>query len=431
MRRRRSTALLLLGALLLASSLGCGRSKPSGDPALRQRFELGSAPKLAHPLSIRFGNAVQLLGYSVTPDTALVPGSRVTLKLYWKLERELPEGWLLFTHVLDGAGERIVNADEAGPLRRSAPGHPGLQPGAWIPGKIYEDPLELDLPAVIQTQRITVVAGLYRDSERLLPTGGVEDGQRRAVVAELHLDTRGAQDRLRQVPRLAIPQLAPSARLTMDGQLDEPAWNAAARTGAFVDAGSGAALDPASPITGEARLLWDAQNLYVAFEVHDSNLVGGFPTNAVDPHLWTRDTVELMLDPDGDGDGRNYYELQVNPQNLVFDSLFDDYNSPRGGPDGPFGHQEWSAKLTSAVKLAGTLDDSSDRDRGYTVELALPFKSLTRAAHVPPRPGDQYRINLYAMQDNGGAAWSPLLGQGNFHRASRFGRIEFVTATAP
>ncbi len=32
-------------------------------------------------------------------------------------------------------------------------------------------------------------------------------------------------------------------------------------------------------------------------------------------------------------------------------------------------------------------------------------------------------MNFYAMENNGGTAWSPILGQGNFHRASRFGRV--------
>jgi len=27
------------------------------------------------------------------------------------------------------------------------------------------------------------------------------------------------------------------------------------------------------------------------------------------------------------------------------------------------------------------------------------------------------------MKSNGGVAWSPILGQGNFHKASRFGKI--------
>src|SRR5262249_31658909 len=40
----------------------------------------------------------------------------------------------------------------------------------------------------------------------------------------------------------------------------------------------------------------------------------------------------------------------------------------------------------------------------------------------PPRPGDAWRMNFYAMKNNGGAAWAPILGVGNFHRAPRFRR---------
>jgi hypothetical protein len=175
--------------------------------------------------------------------------------------------------------------------------------------------------------------------------------------------------------------------------------------------------------------LWDADRLYVAFEVEDATVHGGFPPDAVDPHLWERDCVELMIDPDGDGDNQDYYEIQIGPQNLVFDSQFDRYNQPRAG--GRFGHQDWSAALTSAVAVAGTLDRDSDRDRGYTVEAALPWRAFDKAKHVPPRPGDQWRINLYAMQDNGGVAWSPILGQGNFHRAARFGRVRWSGKEVP
>jgi hypothetical protein len=41
-----------------------------------------------------------------------------------------------------------------------------------------------------------------------------------------------------------------------------------------------------------------------------------------------------------------------------------------------------------------------------------------------------WRINFYAMKDNGGVAWSPILGQGNFHKASRFGRVTWQVAGA-
>jgi hypothetical protein len=32
------------------------------------------------------------------------------------------------------------------------------------------------------------------------------------------------------------------------------------------------------------------------------------------------------------------------------------------------------------------------------------------------------------MKHNGGVAWSPILGLGNFHHAARFGRLHFVDA---
>jgi hypothetical protein len=137
-----------------------------------------------------------------------------------------------------------------------------------------------------------------------------------------------------------------------------------------------------------------------------------------------------MVDPDGDGDNRDYYEIQINPQNLVFDSQFDGYNQPKVEPSGPFGHQDWSAKLKSAVTVNGTLDKSDDKDDGYVVEAMIPWKSFSKAKTVPPSPGDTWRINFYAMQDNGGVAWSAILGQGNFHKASRFGRVTWGQATA-
>lgn len=231
------------------------------------------------------------------------------------------------------------------------------------------------------------------------------------------------------VPSLDVPRRPADAPITIDGALDEPAWRSAVDTGAFVDPGT--SRSPARlPVGGRARLLWDDTALYVAFDVLDRTIRGGFPADAVDPHLWERDTVELMIDPDGDGDNRDYYEIQVSPQNLVFDSRFDDYNAPRGGDRGPFGHQAWSARLESAVHLRGSIDDDGDDDEGYVVELRIPWSSFDRARKAPPAAGDTWRMNLYAMEDNGGAAWSPLLGQGNFHRASRFGRVRFVADRA-
>jgi len=230
-------------------------------------------------------------------------------------------------------------------------------------------------------------------------------------------------------PTLTAPRLSPGSVLVMDGALDEPAWRDAADTGTFVDVSTGRE-NPKLPVQGRARLLWDDDAFYVGFEVQDRDVRGGFPEGAIDPHLWERDTIEIMIDPDGNGDNLDYYEIQINPQGLVFDSQFDGYNRPNGGGKGPFGHEEWSADAVRKVVVKGTLDDASDRDEGYVVEAKIPWKGLSLAKSSPPKAGDTWRMNFYAMQDNGGVSWSPILRQGNFHKASRFGRVTW-SATAP
>jgi len=228
------------------------------------------------------------------------------------------------------------------------------------------------------------------------------------------------------VPSLVARPLLEGETIQIDGALDEPAWSRAANAGPFVNVSTGQ-HDPNLDAGGLAKITWDGRFLYVGFVVAERDIQGGFPDGAIDPHLWERDTTEVMIDPDGDGDNKDYYEIQVSPQNLVFDSRFDDYNLPHGGDHGPFGHEDWSAGLTSAVKVEGTLDDVSDRDRGYSVEMKIPWRAFSKAKQTPPTPGAEWRMNFYAMKENDGASWSPILGQGNFHKASRFGRVVFDT----
>jgi hypothetical protein len=237
------------------------------------------------------------------------------------------------------------------------------------------------------------------------------------------------------VPTLTAYKLAADDSIRVDGVMTEGAWKLASTTGALVDVGTGAPNDR-SPVNATAKIAWDDRNLYIFWHVEEKDIIGGFTnprsqpndwTAGGQPKLWTKDCVELMLDPDGDGDNKDYYELQINPQNRVFHSQFDALQMPHGGPNGPFGHEDWNPGLRSAVAVHGTLDKPDDRDTGYDVEMALPWAALSKAHAHPPSPGDEWRVNLYGMKLNGGVAWSPILGQGNFHKASRFGRVTWAT----
>ena len=203
----------------------------------------------------------------------------------------------------------------------------------------------------------------------------------------------------------------------IDGRLDDPAWQDAPWTEPFVQTMTGA---PGQPRT-RARLTWDAEFLYAAFEVEDDYLRADL--SGQDPHLWTQDTVELMIDPDGDG--LNYFELQLAPSGETFDTRYDSRRVPQ-----PFGHLRWESGIEGAIALRGTLNDDA-ADEGYTAELRIPWSAFDagQTPAGPPSAGDTWRLALYVLdarpEGQGGVGWSPPM-VGDFHVPERFGRLVFT-----
>ncbi len=424
-RSLRCRSLVATVALLASACVGGSKEVSEKDKERLQAYVLDSAPAdVPHKLDIDFDGKLRLVGYRLEPKGTVKPGQKVSLTMYWKVEKAIgSEGWNLFTHVIDGAGERILNIDNVGPLREWRETRQVMWPSAWQAGKVYVDEQEFTVPRNVKTNKIQVVTGAYKEAERLKISKGANVGENRALVATIATKADSPEPPVNiQVPRVRVDKLEKGVKIKIDGKLDEEAWRTAPTVGPFVDVRTGRP-NTSFPVNGTAKLLWSDEGAYFGFDVKDKDVVGGFDPKQKDPHLWTKDCVELMIDPEGDGDNKDYYEIQINPQNLVFDSRFDDYNAPRKEPDGPFGHQDWSAKQKSAVEVKGTLDKSDDQDEGYVVEVMIPWKSFDKAKTTPPEIGTEWRVNLYAMQQNSGVAWSPILNQGNFHKSSRFGKI--------
>lgn len=156
--------------------------------------------------------------------------------------------------------------------------------------------------------------------------------------------------------------------LTIDGKLDEPAWQKATPITRFVDI-SGEDF-PAPRYPTEAKMLWDDNYLYVAATLSD-------------PHVWAdlteRDAVvyynndfEVFIDPDGDA--QNYFEIEVNAIANVFDLSI---TRPYRAPHGTFVQFQWNCPgLQVATQVDGTLNNAADTDKGWTVEMAIPRKAL-------------------------------------------------------
>ncbi len=416
----------------LPGCVGGSKTQSAEDKERLKSFVVESVPDTAKKIDANFENKVHLVGYRAEPENA-PPGTEVKLTYYWRCDDPIEPGWALSTHVQHEGFERPDNADGAGPLREWKEGVQIFGPSRWERGKIYVDEQTYRMPAELKGADSLVYVSIWKADARLRIISGPTDGENRALVVKLKT---GVVPKAADVPQLEVKRLAKDEKIVIDGKADDAAWKTAPSTGAFVNVGNGAPDN--GPLGGSVKLAWDAEHLYALFEVRDPAVVGGFTdakaqpkrhTATGQPMLWTGHTVEMMLDRVGDN--ASYYELQINPQNKVFKSRFAGYNLPRGGDYGPIGHEDWDPKLKSAVLVKGTLDKADDKDEGYVVEVAIPWKAyafgLPEGTDPAPKSGDTWRLNFYAMQDNGGVAWSPILGQGNFHKAARFGRVRFLS----
>lgn len=436
--------------LILAVGAGCVSSKgltAEEKEKLKANILETEPQDVGTKLDINFENKFRLLGSKVEPPEAR-PGTEVKLTYYWKCDDTIEDGWMLFTHVRDPVLDKRDNLDNVGPLRENKdPGAANpkqiLPPSKWEKGKVYVDEQTYKVPDWVKAGELEVLTGIWKGNARLRILTGANDGDNAAIAAKIKTGIKPPeQPKHTEVPSITVFKLAKDDKITIDGKSDDKAWGGAPVLGPFVDVGTGEP-NTTFPVNASAKMAWDDANLYVMVDVRDTDLIGGFDdktkkdadkaswTVKGQPMLWTRETVELMVDPDGDGDNDDYYELQINTQNKVFHSQFDHYKDPSTDPQGPFGHEEWDPKLKSAVVVKGTLDKQGDNDEGYVVEAAIPWAAFAKAKNHPPKEGDMWRMNLYAMKKNNGVAWSAILGEGSFHKASRFGRVSFAAMAPP
>lgn len=173
---------------------------------------------------------------------------------------------------------------------------------------------------------------------------------------------------------------APS--IVIDGALDD--WRGIPWTRRFRDiiGKKDAALST------RAALAWDDRYLYVAARMEQPHLAATLTKH--DAVIYHDDDFEIFLDPSGRG--RDYFELEINALATVFDLMLSKPYALKGKAD----HRFDFAGLKKAVALQGSLNDPADRDRGWTVELAIPWDAFLGFSR--PRPGDVWRCNMARVE---------------------------------
>jgi hypothetical protein len=186
-------------------------------------------------------------------------------------------------------------------------------------------------------------------------------------------------------PEHYVCQQTPQS-LTIDGILDESTWQAVPWTNTFVDIEGH--LKPAPFYDTRVKMLWDETYFYIGAELRDEHLWATLRER--DSVIFHDNDFEVFLDPDGDT--HHYYELEINSFGTEWDLLLLAPYRDRGR----VAVDSWDiAGLKTAVHLDGSLNDASDTDRGWSVEIAIPWQVLEECATKDrPENGDQWRVNF-------------------------------------
>jgi len=206
--------------------------------------------------------------------------------------------------------------------------------------------------------------------------------------------------------------------IVIDGKPDEPCWRRAPKSPRFVDMVSG---EPGMYDTRMAAL-WNERALYVAYWVEEPNVRAELRER--DSQIYYENDVELFIA------GQDcYYEFEINALGTIYEVFYvwqDAYLSggfadkpefaltqenvdvlggfqdvmrykkhPRGRR---WAFMNWDFPgLQTAVHVDGRLNDSSVVDKGWTVELALPWegmRALDPSRALPPAEGDIWRFDF-------------------------------------
>lgn len=216
-----------------------------------------------------------------------------------------------------------------------------------------------------------------------------------------------------------VPSYAVNAtreRIAVDGNLSEKAWAKAAPI---------TLMFPWEAQTGvkqrtTVRLLRDQNYLYVGYECEDADLTALHEKR--DDPVYLDDCVEIFLKPSESTD--HYFGLEMNARGVLFDYY---YAFPEKN-DKAFDLTGVLVKTT----LRGMLNQDEAKDEGWSLELAIPWKSLNQLSDGKlPAKGAQWRaqINRWDGTEAKGRRLSMWCASGlkkaHPHNPERFGYLNF------
>jgi hypothetical protein len=216
----------------------------------------------------------------------------------------------------------------------------------------------------------------------------------RHVFTALGVVCMSIQANAQQKPAYTAPRQYHSYQtltpIIIDGKPDEKAWQQAAWSDDFTDIEGD--KQPVPPMRTRLKMLWDKQYLYIMAELEDENIWATLHQH--DTIIFQDNDFEIFVDPDGDT--HQYFELEINPHNTVMDLFM-----ARPYREGGDALMNWDAQgMRTAVHIDGTLNKPGDKDKKWTVEMAIPFSAFGfyNQRVSGPKDSSSWRINFSRVE---------------------------------
>ena len=179
-------------------------------------------------------------------------------------------------------------------------------------------------------------------------------------------------------------------KISIDGKLNENSWKFAPFSNSFVDIEGENKPTPLHDT--RIKILWDEEYLYIGALLDETHIWATYTDR--ESVIFHENDFEIFIDPNGDT--HNYYEIEVNALNTIWDLLLIKPYRDLGRAI-----TSWDLKgMKSAVYIEGTINDPSDIDEYWSVEFAFPWSALKEHAfeNRKPKHGEQWRMNFSRVQ---------------------------------
>lgn len=420
MSRTTQTIVFILSTLLLSSA--CQEVEQPTTTLTQAQWKevkkniLSEAPEPKYKVGANFEDKIELIGFDVSEP--IVAGKPVTFTWYWKALADMKSNWKIFVHFDSKAKPFRQNLDHV-------PVDNMYQTSRWKKGQIIKDEQTITLRDDYPAGEAVPYIGWYKGQTRLKIANDVpktDEAQPRVIGPAVSVKS-DAKSKSESKPSYNALIVDPTKieGFEFDGKVEDAFWKRIP----ILD------LDPmgnAPKMPTWVKVFSTDEHLIVGARMADRHAWGTLKER--DSSTWTEEVLEVFIDVNGDG--KDYLELQITPTGTIFDAHFVER---LGRGEGTREDQIKKAKafniegLEALVDVQGTVNDDSDKDTAWTVEMKIPLKSIP-GLEGAPKQDDTWAVNIYRFdrpsdKETHAYGWSTA-PRGDFHQVDKFGEFKFT-----